>query len=217
MRAHENPFRASRIEGLAYRLEGGWDALLDRLEAAGRRAEVVGPHGTGKTTFLEALAPRLAARGFEPRFVRLSEEVRVPADGAFEVRGERDFLLVDGAEQLGFLARRRAARHPRRVVSRHRPGGLPTLLETGCDRALLDDLLSELLGAEAGAWSERARGLLAERQGNVREVWRSLYDAWAGAEGAGGRSAVASEKLRGAPPASDSSVAWLSKLPRSRV
>jgi hypothetical protein len=217
VKAHENPFRASRIEALAFRLDGGWDALLARLEAASWRGAVVGPRGTGKTTFLEALAPRLAARGFRPRFVRLSEERPEAPDGAFEVRGGADVVLLDGAEQLGFFAGRRAARHPRIVATQHRPGRLPTLIETKAGGALLDDLLGELLGAEAGAWRDRARSLLRERGGDVREVWRSLYDAWAGAGGAGGRSGVASENSRGEPAASCSSTEWLSNLPRNRV
>jgi hypothetical protein len=65
MRARDNPFSTDRVLRVRYRPQGvTWDALMARLEALGWRAAIVGPEGAGKTTMLEDLQPRLAARGF---------------------------------------------------------------------------------------------------------------------------------------------------------
>ena len=79
MRARDNPFRTDRVLSVRYRLaEGTLCGLLDRFEAMGRRAAIVGPKGHGKTTLLEDLAPRLRDRGFAVRELRLDEEHPTP-------------------------------------------------------------------------------------------------------------------------------------------
>jgi polynucleotide 5'-kinase involved in rRNA processing len=72
VRARDNPFRTERVLRVRFRLPSGtWDDLLARFEALGRRAAIVGPQGSGKTTLLEDLAPRLRARGYSIRELRL--------------------------------------------------------------------------------------------------------------------------------------------------
>ena len=123
--------------------------LLDRLDALGRRAAIVGPQGSGKTTLLEDLAPRLRARGFEARELRLDTEMPrfEPGflDRFFASLGPRDVILFDGAEQLGWLAWSRFERRSRAaaglVVTGHRPGLLPTLIDASTTPELLDDLV----------------------------------------------------------------------------
>ena len=60
-----------RVDALSYRLAGGVGALADRFDALGRRAAIVGPHGSGKTSLLAALVPALATRGLQARELRL--------------------------------------------------------------------------------------------------------------------------------------------------
>jgi hypothetical protein len=75
MRARDNPFRTERMLEVRYRLEGiGWEELLRRFEKLGYRAALIGPHGSGKTTLIESLEPRLNALGFETRVIRLTAE-----------------------------------------------------------------------------------------------------------------------------------------------
>jgi hypothetical protein len=188
VRACDNPFRTERVLRVRYRLASAtWDGLLDRLDALGRRAAIVGPQGSGKTTLLEDLAPRLRARGFEVRELRLDTETPSFApgflDGFFAALGPRDVILFDGAEQMGWLAWMRFERRSRAaaglVITSHRSGLLPTLLETSTTPELLDGLVEEILGRRS---PELTPGLFEKHDGNLREALRELYDHFAAAE-----------------------------------
>lgn len=186
MRARDNPFGAQRLLALRYRLAGlTWDDLLARLAALGHRAALVGPHGHGKTTLLEDLAVRLEERGFRLRSATLHQgDSRLSADqerALFADLTPRDYLLLDGAEQLNALSWRRVERRSRAagglVVTAHRAGLLPTLVECRTSPELLAGLLRELLGAEADEL--RPEQLYARHGGNLRDALRELYDLWA--------------------------------------
>jgi len=185
--AHENPFRVSRLEALPYRFPSGrcWERLFARLEALGGRGAVVGPEGSGKTALLAELAAALG-RGMDVTTLRLTREQ--PRPGADELRrlaatGPADAVILDGAEQLGPLAWRRA-RHLTRhagalVITGHRPGRLPTLLATETSVELLADLVGGLLPAEEAARLEPLLPeLVARHQGNLRTALLELYDRW---------------------------------------
>ncbi|HVE41947.1 MAG TPA: hypothetical protein VNM14_18780 [Planctomycetota bacterium] len=187
MRARDNPFRSERVLSLRYRLGGSWDALLVRFERLGRRAAIVGPHGSGKTTLLEDLAPRLGAAGFTPRTLRLDTETPrfEPAflDGFFASLGPRDIILFDGAEQLGALAWHRFERRSRAaaglLVTTHRPGRLPTLVETSTTPELLESLVAQILGDPAPELRPMMPALYERHRGNLRDALRELYDWYA--------------------------------------
>ena len=93
--------------------------------------------------------------------------------------GDRDVILLDGADLLGRMAwrrfRRRAERAAGLVVACHREGLLPTLIECTTDLLLLDEILDELVPDEAQALHDTAHALFLEHGGNIREVLRSLY------------------------------------------
>jgi len=188
MRARDNPFRTDRVLSVRYRLaEGTLDGLLDRFEAMGRRAAIVGPKGHGKTTLLEDLTPRLRDRGFTVRELRLDEE-HPSFDRAFlkeflRSLGGRDVILFDGAEQLGRFAWFRFERATRAagglLVTTHRAGRLPPLIETTTTPELLDGLVGEILGHGATDVRSITRGLFEKHRGNLREALRELYDHYA--------------------------------------
>jgi hypothetical protein len=188
MRARDNPFGAQRLLALRYHLLSGltWDDLLARLAALGYRAALVGPHGHGKTTLLEDLAARLEDRGFRLRSATLHAGDRRLSAGQervlFSDLTRRDCLLLDGAEQLNPLSWRRAERRSRAagglVVTSHRAGLLPTLVECRTTPELLSDLVRQLLGAEAGGLQPLLGELYDRHGGNLRDVLRELYDAW---------------------------------------
>jgi len=188
MRARDNPFRTEQVLRVRYRLASGtWDELLDRWESLGRRAAIVGPQGSGKTTLLEDLAPRLRARGFGARDLRLDTETPRFEPGAldrfFASLGPRDVILFDGAEQLGRLAWSRFERRSRSaaglVITGHRAGRLPPLLKTSTTPELLDDLVEEILGER----TPMTRGLFEKHAGNLREALREMYDRFAAVTG----------------------------------
>jgi hypothetical protein len=163
--------------------------LLDRLDALGRRAAIVGSHGHGKSTLLAELGRRLAARGFTVR----RATVRRPArrlDAAqerhlFADLGAGDWLLVDGAGALSALASRSVGRRSLPaaglVVTRHRPGGgLPTLLECRTSPRLLAQLIAQLAPGLELPPNLSPDALHRRHGGDLRAALLELYDACAG-------------------------------------
>jgi len=187
VRARDNPFRSELVLTLRFRLGGSWDALLARFEGLGRRGAIVGPHGSGKTTLLEDLAPRFREAGFTLRPLRLDTETPrfEPGflDRFFASLGPRDLLLFDGAEQLGALAWHHFERRSRAaaglLVTTHRPGRLPTLIETSTTPELLETLVAQILGDAASELRPGMSALFERHRGNLREALRELYDRYA--------------------------------------
>ena len=96
----------------------------------------------------------------------------------------RDCLLVDGAERLAPGSWRRVERKSRAagglVITSHRAGLLPTLLECQTTPVLLAELVHDLLDEVPGDQDHHSDGeLLARHGGNVRDALRELYDLWA--------------------------------------
>jgi hypothetical protein len=186
MRAADNPFAVQKVLKIRYRLsEPAWEGLLKHLAALRYRAAIVGPHGRGKTTLLEDLAPRLEALGFRIRSVTLHTGDRRPSREQRQVLFHRlspeDLLCVDGAEQLGriswlaLLARSQGAGGL--LITSHRPGLLPTLLSCETSPELLEGIVRELVGPEADG--VQIRELFARHGGNLRGALREMYDVWA--------------------------------------
>jgi hypothetical protein len=186
MRAADNPFAVQKVLRIRYRLsDQTWEGLLERFAVLGHRAAIVGPHGRGKTTLLEDLAPRLEAQGFSIRSITLHTGdrrlTREQKRDLWRRLSPRDLLCVDGAEQLGriawlaLLARSRAAGGL--LITSHGPGLLPTLLECETSPELLEGIVRNLIGTET---DRRQIGELFVRHGgNVRDALREMYDVWA--------------------------------------
>ena len=168
--AAANPFRASRILQFRYRfVDSGWDPLLSTLEALGMRGAIVGPEGSGKTTLLEDLGERLRRSGRRVVF------------GGVEAGA---VTLLDGAERLTRREWRRLLRSTRAaaglVVTAHRPGCLPTLIETRTTPGILDAAVLAASGRRCDGFGVTADELWTRHGGNVRTALRELYDLCAG-------------------------------------
>jgi len=178
--AGENPFRTSRLLALpAHWGDTTPEALLTRWHAAGRRGALVGPHGTGKTTRLRALAARLAAEGWTILWIQWHDDgTATPTDwrGALRAAGPRTVLCLDGSENLGPLTAYRL--HPYIVRSggllatRHRRAWtLPTLA--------VHQPSAEVFVSHAAALApdatDAARAAFAATRGNAHEAFRRLY------------------------------------------
>jgi hypothetical protein len=179
MRPADNPFRTERLDALRYRfVDGSREALLARLAAQGFRGALVGPEGSGKSTLLRELAAELRRRGFRTREVQLREdEPGIPWD-RLRGLGPGDALLLDGAEQIGWMDRLRVRRAARGagafLVTAHAETWLPALHRTRTTPGLLASLAAELApGVEVG-------GLWGRHGGDVREALLALYDRNAG-------------------------------------
>ncbi len=191
VRPADNPFRSARLDGLGYEpLDGpGAEELVERFRRAGSLGALVGPHGVGKTTLLEAMARVFVGEGADVRWIRLNEERRTPQWHAWRqaTRGlkTRSVLVVDGAEQLPrawwWRVRAAASSAGGLLVTMHEPGLLPMLHELLPRRAVLTPILEQLLvSSERVRCEAHAGALFAAHDGNVRDVLRALYDEYAG-------------------------------------
>jgi hypothetical protein len=186
--ARQNPFAVARVRAARYRMsEREFADLIARLETFGMRGAIVGPRGHGKTTLLEDLATRLAARGYAPVLVRIpSGERELPAEAraALAAAGPRDVFLVDGAGQLSFFGRRLLAWRARRagglVLTAHHAGLLPTLARLETSPEILEEIVQEISGRGVAEFGRSAAELHRRHRGNLRDALRELYDACAG-------------------------------------
>lgn len=157
-------------------------ALRAEIEAAGGNAEIVGPHGTGKSTLLAALAADLATEN------RLA--------GRVQIRSSRDLVAVlrlvrrarrgataclDGWDRLGWAARtgvRILARLVgcRLMVTSHRPAGLDVSVPTAASRPLLEAIVAELPDHGGLIQPADIADAYARHGGNLRESLADLYD-----------------------------------------
>jgi len=181
MRPADNPFAMQRIDAIPYEMRGmSWDDLLARLERLGRRSAIVGPHGTGKSTLMEALAARLEARAWQVRYHRLRRDDRAVPSSFLAQLGPTTMLMLDSAGCLGPGAWLDVARRSRSsgalIITAHRPGRLPTLLRTRIDASLMTRLVEALLGGSSPWPPAELEAMLRAHRGNARQVLRELYD-----------------------------------------
>lgn len=198
-----NPFatRRTRPGALPYIFAHGQTAamLADRLARQGWRGQIVGPHGAGKSTLLCSVQQELSRQeiplqcvtlrdggeGTNSIWKSLAADRASAADRAvstFDFRLPPSVVLLDGGEQLGWLAWRRLLWHCRRhrlglVVTTHRDLGLPTLIAIqptpAIARQVVAALLADLSPRVAAAEVDTA---FHWHGGNIREALFSLYD-----------------------------------------
>lgn len=182
-RPADNPFRASAIESLAFRAsDTDTAALMRKLACNGHAGAIVGPHGSGKTTLLAELAVAYGAAGRDIVEQRLNARARRIEPRVWHAIDRGCVALLDSAGWLRTADRWRLRRAVRRgaaiVVTAHRRSFVPTLIETQVSPEVLQGLLCELVGSEAEAWRPAAHDAFVRHRGNVRAVWRELYDRW---------------------------------------
>src|SRR5207247_49164 len=73
MRAHENPYRVSRVEALGFRGSESVAHLAATVRSHEYRGVIVGPEGSGKSTLLRELAGIIVADGVRVRIARFDD------------------------------------------------------------------------------------------------------------------------------------------------
>lgn len=191
MKARLNPLRVERVLSVRFRLDAiepglTLDELLTRWEIQNRRGALIGPHGSGKTTLLEDLAMPLTARGYQLLNLHLSREKRQfsPEDWhGLQHMTPQTVILFDGAEQLSFLDWLRFKQTSKKasgvLITSHRAGLLPTLLECRTSPQLLQEILHQILGNDAGFWDVECEALWMRHKGDLRLCLREIYDFYA--------------------------------------
>lgn len=183
-----NPFatRFTQPGALAYQFDGPTtsETLVERLAGFHWRAQIVGPHGSGKSTLLKTLRPYLIDRGRELIEVSLHSAHRQLPPLNPPSWTSATLIVVDGYEQLHWLARwwlRRAVgrRDAGLLVTTHKAQGLPTLWNTSVSLDQAQALIRHLLvqqQLDPGLMAHDVAELWPQHGDNFREMLFELYD-----------------------------------------
>lgn len=157
-------------------------AVLTRLEDEGGCGVFVGPHGSGKSTRLEACAHATEMRGLAVRRVRLRKRLDLwdawkavlgmPAGG---------LVCVDSLEQAGgvgafCLTRLARLRGVRLLATCHTPCGLPVMASCQTSLGLLKRVVEQLPSHEGLVSQHDLADAFSAANGNIRDALFELYD-----------------------------------------
>jgi len=186
--ADQNPFSTARVRpgALAFELPGHetLDSLWNKFVAAGERGQIIGPHGTGKSTLLRAFASVAERHHRVPVLFGTAPGQQLPRSGRQLEFPDDAVVLVDSYEQLGVCPRRRLRRACRRrkaglLVTCHVDAGLPTLWRTEPSLELVERLVERLMaGFPPLIATEDVGAAYRQQSGNVRETLFRLYDLY---------------------------------------
>lgn len=161
------------------------EGLLATLAETGWKGAIEGPHGTGKSALLSALAARLREAGKSVHIIELRDRQRYLPSEFWDAEPVRETVLfVDGYEQLGRLSRYRLDRLCRRlelglVVTSHTPVALPTLYRTSPDEDLAWQVVQRLMThGHSLVTREDVAAAFTRCGGNLREMLFEMYDLY---------------------------------------
>ena len=186
----ENPFCTRRVRPGAtpfiFPPHENADVLVDRLRQNGWWAQIIGPHGSGKSALLATLTPAIERAGQQTVLVELHDgQRRLPLDLCRDGRLHPPaVVVVDGYEQLSHWSRLVLKRFCRRrklglLVTTHEPVGFPELYRTVSTIALAEQIVNELLtGRQSPFTSEELAACYSRHHGDLRETLFELYDLY---------------------------------------
>jgi len=188
--SHRNPFSTSRVRpgAIPYCFPPGQTAqgLVRRLRQDDWRGEIIGPHGSGKSTLVAALMPAIEDAGRKTTLIGLHDGQRclgVELKRSTEIDAST-VLIVDGYEQLGHASRFRLRRFCRRrgiglLVTAHLSVGLPELFHTATSLELAQQVVAQILGKQSTlVTAEDVAERFSRHDGDLRETLFDLYDLY---------------------------------------
>ncbi len=186
----DNPFSTRRIRpgSVPYIFPSGEsvDTLIERLRHSDWWGEVIGRHGSGKSTLIATLAAAIEHAGRPTVLITLHDrQRRLPQDFRGDERLHAPAVaIIDGYEQLSHWSRLTLKQFCRRraiglVVTAHESVGLPTIFCTAVTTEIAQQVVGELMrGCEATIEPDEVPELLARHNGDLRETLFGLYDLY---------------------------------------
>ena len=181
-----NPFRVSQLESVSWiPAPEPLDAVYQNWKDHHFRGQLVGRHGSGKTTLGLFLLDKAREDGYETLHLFANDTTArsVAADWKRQIHraSENTCVLMDGLHVFLPWQRRRLIVSAKRILlTAHRPfWTIPQLVSLQMTPTLLRSLVRELAG-ETGLelLSDNAEEWLKRYHGNTREVLFRLYDLW---------------------------------------
>ncbi len=188
MKARDNLFAVERIEQIRYKPQGTTlDELLTRLEAMKYSAAIIGSEGSGKTTLLEDLSTALEERGKQIKSVFINDTNQMTwkdSRNLFMKITADQIVLLDGADSVSrmtwpALKRGILTRAAGLIVTAHKPGLMPTLIECTTTSDLFRQIVSELANSACELNPGQLDHIYHRHNGNIRTALRELYDIFA--------------------------------------
>ena len=186
--ARENPFCSRRIRPGAvpflFPPDQNAETLVELLERNQWWGEIIGPHGSGKSSLLASLIPVIERAGRPVVLVELHNGQRrlpIRLDGDAWLQSPA-VLIVDGYEQLSrwnrfWLKRRCRRRGLGLLVTSHVSIGLPEIFRTAVTPELAWQVVELLLDGQTPPFSRAEfSACLSRHADNLREALFELYD-----------------------------------------
>lgn len=204
-----NPFATcwTRPGALSFQFPEGRSArqMISQLAAHNWLGQIVGPHGSGKSSLVATLVPEIVAAGRQVKLLsaragELYDCAAPPSDSALrhqehgpaslplsrsrvlQVAPGLPVVIVEGFEQLGWWQRRQWRTVCRRrgvglLVTSHQSCGLPMLIRLVPDCRLIEQLVADLCTqVSTGITMADVAASYARHGANVREILFELYD-----------------------------------------
>lgn len=159
--------------------------LIKKLGDSAWWGQIIGPHGSGKSTVLHTVAPALEKAGRASEiFVLQAGQWRLPVDRTQANSWDsRTQVIVDGYEQLSWfqrtwLRRKCRARRCGLLVTAHHSMGLPLLWQTATSPELAWQVVTQLLDPSNPGCISRGdvKEAYQDNAGDMRETLMALYD-----------------------------------------
>ncbi len=185
--AANNPFRISRLQALKWHpMPDCLQTLYQRWQGQSFRGQIVGPHGVGKTTLCLQLISLANDNGIATLELFSNKDTcrQTFRDWSKELESisSKTCVLIDGYEHAPWQKRRRyLKRCNRMLLAVHKPiKGVPIIGKLNSSLLLLQELVLQLAGKEGLSLLGNDGGeyLLEKCNGNIREVFRTLYFHW---------------------------------------
>ena len=149
------------------------EQLVETLRQNNWCGQIIGPHGSGKSTLVAAIIPALQSAG--------RNVIHYPSAIQLDATTQ---LVVDGYEQLSWLQRRSLVQRCKKfqaglLVTAHRDMHLPTLVLTEPSLELTRAVVARLLAAGSDSiTADEIADAYQQTGGNIRETLFKLFDVY---------------------------------------